>query len=422
MLRSEDNELLCHVGPGTPMGNLFRRFWLPALVPEEIQVPDCDPVRLRLLGEDLIAFRDSDGRIGVLEERCPHRRASLYFGRNEQCGIRCVYHGWKFDVDGNCTDMPNERPETDFKHKVQIKSYATAEWGGYIWVYMGPTERKPPLPAFEWATLPSVHRWQRKWHYSANWMQGLEGELDTCHTSFLHGGIDPGSLSPGLNASTANWAQDGMPTLHICDTDYGYYYGSKRDLGNGHYNWRLTQWILPSTSIIPHAKFPISSRDYIPIDDENTFVFGSSFNPDEPMTQVDRDYLETGMGAAPKLLPGSFTPEVNRTNDYKRDRALQRSGHATGIPGVNNQDRAIVEAMGPIVDRQNEHLGSSDVAVIAARRKLIQLAKDLADGKEPDLPQDPSAFNVRPIDVTTPHSRMEDVVLSYSDKLRFAAE
>ncbi len=422
MLKPEDNELLCRVGPGTPMGELFRRFWVPALIPSEIAEPDCDPVKLRLLGEDLVAFRDTNGRIGVLEERCPHRRASLFFGRNEQCGIRCVYHGWKFDVDGNCTEMPNERPETDFKHKVRIKSYAAAEWGGYIWVYMGPAELKPPLPEFEWATLPPAHRWQRKWHYSANWMQGLEGELDTCHTTFLHGGIDPATLSPGLTESTSNWAKDGMPELNVRDTEYGYYYGSKRDFGDGTYNWRLTQWILPCNSIIPHAKFPISSRAYVPIDDDNTFVFGSSFNPEAPMTQEDRDYLETGMGAAPKLIPGTFTPEVNKTNDYQRDRALQRSGHATGIPGVNNQDRAIVEAMGPIVDRENEHLGTSDVAVIAARRKLIRMAKDLADGKEPELPHNPAAFNVRPIDVTVSQDSLDAVVSSCGDKLRFAAE
>lgn len=420
MLRPEDNELLCKVGPGTPMGELFRRFWLPALIPAEIAEPDCNPVRLRLLGEDLIVFRDTDGRIGVMEERCPHRRASLYFGRNEECGIRCVYHGWKFDVDGNCVDMPNERPETDFKHKVRIKTYAAAEWGGYIWVYMGPADRKPPLPEFEWATLPPAHRWQQKWHYSANWMQGLEGELDTCHTTFLHAGIDPATLSEGLTESTRNWAQDGMPTLDVRDTEYGYYYGSKRDFGDGTYNWRLTQWILPCNSIIPHAKFPISSRAYVPIDDENTFVFGSSFNPEAPMTQEDRDYLETGMGAAPTLIPGSFTPEVNKTNAYLRDMSLQRAGHATGIPGVNNQDRAIVEAMGPIVDRENEHLGTSDIAVIAARRKLIRMAKDLADGKEPELPQHPAAFGVRAIDVTTPIEALDGVVESYSDKLRMA--
>jgi phenylpropionate dioxygenase-like ring-hydroxylating dioxygenase large terminal subunit len=419
MLKPEDNELLCRVGPGTPMGELFRRFWLPALMPHELAAPDCDPIRLRLLGEDLVAFRDSGGRIGVLEERCPHRRASLYFGRNEGCGLRCVYHGWKFDVDGNCVEMPNEPPATDFKHKVKAKSYAAAEWGGYIWVYMGPVEHKPPMPEFEWAMLPPANRWQQKWHYNANYMQGLEGELDTCHTSFLHRVDDVSTLSPGLAESSANWAKNAMPRLDVQDTDYGYYYGSQRDLGDGMFNWRLTQWILPSNSIIPHAKFPISSRAYIPIDDENTFVFGTSYNPEALMTQADRDYLETGLGAAPKLIPGTFTPEVNLTNNYQRDLAAQRRGHATGIPGINNQDRAMIEAMGPIVDREHEHIGTSDIAVIAARRKLIQLAKDLAAGQELELPRNAAAFGVRAIDVTTPDTEMDAVVASHREKLRF---
>ncbi len=419
MLRPEDNEILCRVGPGTPMGELFRRFWLPAFMPHELAEPDGEPVRFRLLGEDLVAFRDTNGRLGVLDEYGPHRRAPLSFGRNEECGIRCVYHGWKFDVDGNCVDMPNERPETDFKHKVRIKTYSAAEWGGYIWVYMGPPEKKPPLPRFEWATLPPEHRWQRKWHYNANYMQGLEGELDTCHTSFLHKVDEAAPLSEGLKEAVSNWGRDGMPRLDVRDTDYGYYYGSQRDMGDGVYNWRITQWVLPSNSIIPQPKFPISSRAYIPIDDENTYVFGTSFNPEAPMTQTDRDYLETGMGAAPTLIPGTFTPEVNRSNDYMRDYDAKRRGHASGVPGINNQDRALVELMGAIADRSKEHLGTSDVAVIAARRTLLRLAKDLAGGKEPDLPQMPAAFGVRPIDVKTADPGLDAVVETYRDKLRF---
>tara|TARA_B110000438_G_scaffold202352_1_gene193944 strand:+ start:5243 stop:6502 length:1260 start_codon:yes stop_codon:yes gene_type:complete len=417
MLNPEDNDLLCRVGPGAPMGELFRRFWMPAMVPKELPVPDCDPVRLRLLGEDLVAFRDTNGTIGVLEERCPHRRASLFYGLNEGCGLRCVYHGWKFDVDGNCVDMPNERAETDFKHKVRIKSYPAKEWGGYIWVYMGPPDRKPPLPEFEWAMLPAAHRWQKKWLYNANYMQGLEGELDTCHTTFLHRENDTSTLSPGLSEAHANWQKDGMPSLDVRVSDYGYYYGSQRKMDDDVYNWRITQWVLPSNSIIPQPIFPISSRAYIPVDDEHTMVFGTSFNPDAPMTKKDTDFLETGLGAAPKTFPGTFIPETNKSNEYMMDRDLQRRGSATGMPGVNNQDRAIVESMGPIVDRENEYLGTSDIAVIAARRILIKLAKDLAAGQEPDLPHNPALFGVRPIDVKTRFPDLDDVVIQYSDKL-----
>ena len=417
MLKPDDNEILCRVGPGTPMGELFRRFWLPAMLPEELPEPDCEPVKIRLLGEDLVAFRDTNGRIAVLDAYCPHRRAPLSFGLNAECGLRCVYHGWKFDADGKCIDMPNERPDTDFKHKIKIKSYAAAEWGGYIWFYMGPPERKPPLPEFEWALLAPEHHWQRKWHYHANYMQGLEGELDTCHTSSLHRVDENAPLSPGLKGSVTNWAADGMPRLDVRDTAYGYYYGSQRDVGDGRFNWRLTQWILPSNSIIPHAIFPISSRAYIPIDDANTYVFGTSFNPEAPMTRADIEYLESGMGAAPELIPGTFTPVVNRDNNYMKDIAARKRGHATGIPGINNQDRALVEAMGSIADRSHEHLGSSDVAVIAARRKLLRLAKDLASGKERDLPLNPAAFNVRPIDVTTADKDLDAVASRFSSLL-----
>ena len=418
MLRPEDNELLCRTGPGTPMGALFRRFWLPALAPEELPGPDCDPVRLRLLGEDLVAFRDTHGRIGILDEKCPHRRASLYFGRNEECGLRCVYHGWKFDVDGNCVEMPNEPPETEYRRKVRMKAYPAAERGGWIWVYMGPEDRRPPLPEFEWAMLAPEHRWQKKWHLRANYFQGFEGEMDTRHTTFLHRFADTSALSPGLAAAHGNWQQDGMPSIHIRPTDYGFYYGSQRGAADNLFNWRITQWILPSNSVIPHPKYPISSRAYIPIDDENSFVFGTSYNPEAPMTEADRDYLETGLGAAPRTLPGGFTPEVNRENGYMLDRASQRASNATGIPGVNNQDRAIVESMGPIVDRENEHLDPSDAAIIAARRRLLKLARDLAEGREPLLPHKPAMFGVRAIDVTTQNPDLDAVVEMYSDKLR----
>jgi phthalate 4,5-dioxygenase oxygenase subunit len=212
-----------------------------------------------------------------------------------------------------------------------------------------------------------------------------------------------------------------MPSIHLRPTDYGFYYGSQRNTADGAYNWRITQWILPSNSIIPHPKYPISSRAYIPIDDENTFVFGTSFNPEAPMTQEERDYLETGLGAAPQTIPGTFTPVVNRENDYMLDRESQRAGNSTGIPGVNNQDRALFESMGPIVDRENGHLGTSDVAVIAARRKLIQLARDLADGKEPVLPHNPAMFGVRAVDVVSKNPDLDAVVETFGDQIKLPA-
>src|SRR5438477_5597477 len=191
MLSREENELLTRTSPGTPMGNLYRRFWLPALLPQELPAPDSDPIRFRILGEDLVAFRDSNSKVAFLANNCPHRGASLFFGRNEEAGIRCVYHGWKFDVDGNCIDMPNEPAESDFKHKVKATAYPAAEYGGFIWIYMGPSDKQPPLPNYHWCTLQDANRSQvRKWMQESNYSQGVEGDLDSAHVSFLHSKLD----------------------------------------------------------------------------------------------------------------------------------------------------------------------------------------------------------------------------------------
>src|SRR2546421_3442729 len=186
MLSKEDNELLTRTGPGTPMGELFRRFWLPALLPSELPTPDCDPIRFRILGEDLIAWRDSNGQPGFVANNCPHRGASLFFGRNEENGLRCVYHGWKFAVDGTCVDMPNEPAESDFRGKVRAVAYPTVERGDVVWAYLGPTEYTPDLPELEWTRVPASHRYVTKRIQFSNYLQNVEGEVDSSHVSFLH--------------------------------------------------------------------------------------------------------------------------------------------------------------------------------------------------------------------------------------------
>jgi phenylpropionate dioxygenase-like ring-hydroxylating dioxygenase large terminal subunit len=419
MLNREDNELLTRVGPGTVMGDLFRRFWLPALMPSEIASSDCDPVRLRLLGEDLVAFRDSQGRVGILGEQCPHRRASLFYGRNEDCGLRCVYHGWKFDVDGNCVDMPSEPPESSFKHKVRQLSYPAREWGGLIWVYMGPPEHMPELPELEWTSLPPAHRWQAKWLYEANFAQGLEGELDSCHTGFLHDTSTPNSdLTAGMAQASTYWAKDNAPKLSVQNTDYGYYYGSRRSYSDEQFYWRITQWLLPTFAIIPMPTWPISCRAYVPIDDHSTFVFNTSYNPERPLSAEDLAPLENGLGPAPKLIPGTFMPELNARNDYGIDRQMQRTRNFTGIYGINNQDRAIVESMGPICDRWNEHLGTSDIAVIAMRRRLLAAAQALRRGEAPVAAGRGSLYNVRPLDIISRCAELADLVEGHADRMR----
>src|SRR5574341_1554797 len=190
MLNRENNETLCRVGPGTAMGALLRRYWLPLLLSSELPERDGAPVRVRHLGESLIAFRDTDGQVGLVAENCPHRGASLFFGRNEESGLRCVYHGWKFDTWGACVDMPNEPPGSSFKHKVRIAAYPGVEWGGVIWIYMGPPELQPEVPQFEWGLLPQSHRVIVRWAQECNFAQAMEGDLDTTHVSFLHKTLD----------------------------------------------------------------------------------------------------------------------------------------------------------------------------------------------------------------------------------------
>jgi phenylpropionate dioxygenase-like ring-hydroxylating dioxygenase large terminal subunit len=419
MLKREDNELLCRVGAGTPMGELFRRFWLPAMLPSELPAPDCAPVRLRLLGENLVAFRDSGDRIGVVHELCPHRRSSLFYGRNEDCGLRCVYHGWKFDIDGNCVDQPSEPPETNFKHKVKQISYPAREWGGFIWVYMGPKEVMPELPKLEWATLPASHRWQAKWLYEANYAQGIEGELDSCHTGFLHDTATPTTdLTAGMAKASEYWATDKAPKLTVEPTDYGYYYGSRRNYPGGQFYWRVTQWMLPSFAIIPMPTWPMSCRAYVPVDDETTLVLNTTYSPEAPLTEADLKPLISGLGPAPKLIPGTFTPELNARNDYGINREVQRTRNFTGIEGINNQDRAIVESMGTICDRWNEHLGTSDIAIIAMRRRMLEAAKALAAGTPPKVASDADLYAIRPLDVITPIGDLKALAAAHGAQMK----
>jgi phthalate 4,5-dioxygenase oxygenase subunit len=419
MLKREDNELLTRVGPGTPMGELYRRFWIPAMMPSELPHPDCDPVKLRLLGEDLIAFRDTKGRIGVMHERCPHRRASLFYARNEDCGLRCVYHGWKFDFDGNCIDQPSEPAETNFKHKVKQVTYAARDHGGFIWVYMGPKDQMPELPKLEWASLPESHRWQAKWLYEANFVQGIEGELDSCHTGFLHDTATPAKdLTAGMAKASEYWASDKAPKLTVEPMEYGFYYGSRRNYPGGKYYWRVTQWMLPAFAIIPMPTWPVSCRAYVPVDDHTTLVLNTTYNPEAPLTQEDLGPLISGLGPAPKLIPGTFIPELNARNQYGIDREVQRTRNFTGIEGINNQDRAIVESMGTVCDRWNEHLGTSDIAVIAMRRRMIEAAKALQAGTPPKAALDSSLYQIRPLDIITPIADLKTLVATYGEQMK----
>src|SRR5690348_16824094 len=216
MLSAKDNAYITRVGPGTPMGNLFRRYWLPALLAEELPEPDCAPIRLRLLGEDLVAFRTTSGKPAVLDTWCPHRNANLFWGRNEEEGLRCVYHGWKFNADGACVDMPNEPPRSRFAEKIRQTAYPAVDKGGFIWVYMGPPHLQPDgIPHFEWLDVAPEQRHVHKRLQDCNWLQNLEGEVDSSHAPFLHGSVGPDGMQPYNNNA------DRQPVFHTLETDFG---------------------------------------------------------------------------------------------------------------------------------------------------------------------------------------------------------
>jgi len=412
VLSREDNELMCRVGPGTPMGAVMRHYWLPVMYSWELE-PDGAPLKIRLLGENLTAFRQTDGRVGIMAEACPHRGASMFFGRNEENGLRCVYHGWKFDVDGACTDMPNEPAESNFRHKIHITSYQAADRGGVIWAYMGDQQNVPGLPDFEWCSLPEtqVHH-AYKGIYECNWVQALEGDIDTCHLYFLHGRLDPKD-PPTYGV----WHDDKAPRLETVETEYGLYYGARRQESEDLAYWRTTQFLFPIFSMFPAQEDgTVPSHMYTPIDDNLTMHWGvrwhptKAFNHDRKLVQKVAKVPEyNGMGPMqPKRHGEPFAdwwPVADLSNDFLMDREVQRTKNYTGIPTVRLQDAAVIWSMGPIYDRTEEHLGTTDGMIIQVRRKLIRAAKLLRDaGTPPPASEHPELYRVRSCSTVLPAS------------------
>jgi phthalate 4,5-dioxygenase len=387
MLSKEENEIVTRVGPDTPMGRTLRRYWMPALMASELAERDGAPVRVKLLGEDLVAFRDTDGRIGLLEELCPHRLASLYFGRNEECGLRCAYHGWKFDVTGACTDMMNEPEENDFKHKIHTKAYPTVELGGIVWAYMGPAEKMPPAPKFAWTQVPEKRRHVTKVIQECNWLQALEGGLDTSHAPILHRTLTDNTTRGGIRPSNP-FVRGKAPNLVVHLTDYGYQYAGVRPLGDSEIHVRAYHFILPFHQIRPSKSETGQDTDaghiWVPMDDHTTMVYNWNFlREDGELTEEDR--LERGIGNGPMHVDQkTFRSFNNKSNDYGIDRTVQKHETFSGIDGVNSQDRAIQESMGVIVDRSREHLGPADKAIIQLRRKLRDAVRAVEAGQTPD--------------------------------------
>jgi phenylpropionate dioxygenase-like ring-hydroxylating dioxygenase large terminal subunit len=384
MLDKAQNELVTHSGPGTPAGALFRRYWIPFLLSSELPEPDCPPVRVKLLSERLIAFRDTSGRLGLIDEFCAHRGVSLWFGRNEQDGLRCPYHGWKYDVDGQCTEVPSEPVESGFCQKIKLTSYPCIERGGMIWTYMGPPEEKPAEPQFEWMNLPASHCFISKRLQECNYLQAMEGGIDSSHVSFLHSGelhTDP------LHKSTRGAAYQGdrRPKFEVIESPGGLYIGARRNAEEGHYYWRITQWIMPWFSMVPpYGDNALNGHAWVPIDDENCFAWTFTYHPTRPLSDVELSTMRSGGGIHVKYVPGTFRPVANKDNDYLMDRAAQKSGrNYSGVSGIATQDSSVQESMGPIQDRSKENLVSTDNAIIMARIRLRKAALALQKGVAP---------------------------------------
>src|SRR5258707_3631901 len=315
MLRTEINELLTQSGPGTPMGQFFRRYWQPALLAEELPGDNCPPVRVKLLSERLIAFRDSTGRYGLMDEFCAHRGVSLWFARNEECGLRCPYHGWKYDVSGQCIDVPSEPEASGFAHKIKLKSYPLPERGGVLWTYMGAPETQPPLPEWEFITVPPAQTFTSKRIQESNWLQAMEGGIASSHVSFLHrGDLNSDPLFKGARGNQYNLT-DARPVFEVVDSPGGLYIGARRNAENGNYYWRITQWVMPSfTMIAPRGGHSVHGHFWIPIDDETCLACSFDYHLVRELTATDVLAMRYGQGVHCQYGPGTYRPLANKDN------------------------------------------------------------------------------------------------------------
>lgn len=403
MLTREENELLTRTGPRTPMGELLRRYWVPALLRDQLPGSDSAPVRVKVLGEELVAFRDTNGRVGLIGEYCAHRGASLFFGQNRDGGLRCVYHGWKFDVDGNCVEMPNEPPES--RVKIRLKAYPCRELGGLVWTYMGPKDRMPALPELEWARVPDSHRFVSKRFQACNYLQAMEGGIDSSHISFLHRDLGPnrqrGVGTPSRGSAVTR--KDTAPIFEVADTEYGLLIGARRDADEQSYYWRLTQWLMPwYTMIPPFGDLPLGGHAWVPIDDESCSAWSISWHPKRAVTEEEVANWRSGAGIHIELIPGTYLPKQNKSNNYLIDREAQRTDRSlSGIDGIAPQDMAVQESAGTIFDRTTEHLGQADLAIIRARQRLLQAVRDLQGGVEPPA-LDPRSHRIRSVSLILP--------------------
>jgi phenylpropionate dioxygenase-like ring-hydroxylating dioxygenase large terminal subunit len=382
----------------------MRRYWVPVALASEVAEADGPPLRVRVLGEPLVAFRDTAGRLGLVEEYCAHRCASLFLGRNEEGGLRCVYHGWKYDVAGQCVDQPTEPAVSTFKERIRLRAYPTVELGDVVWAYLGPADKQPPPPRFEWTQALPTHRHVTRTQEECNWLQALEGGIDSVHASIMHRVLRPDTTRAG----TRGFIADALPFREdVYPTDYGLCYGSVRAAPDARNYIRVYHYVLPFHTFFPYQVRGgniqmINGHMFVPMDDEHCMVYNLIYRfGDDPLSAEERDRMEWERGRGPGEITADLRKVRRIDNDWLVDRRLQKTDTYTGIEGINNQDHAIQESMGPIVDRTREHLGSTDKAIIAARRLVLGAIKTVQDGGDP-LGLGPSYYGARAIDILLP--------------------
>ena len=369
MLRKEQNELTDPDRPRHAMGQLFRSYWMPVLLAEELPEDDCPPVRVKILSERLLAFRDSNGKYGLIDEFCAHRGVSLWFGRNEEGGLRCPYHGWKYDVNGQCMEVPSEPAESGFCKKVKLTSYPLVKRGEVLWAYMGPADKKPPLPEWEFAMVRPEQTFVSKRLQECNWLQAMEGGIDSSHVSFLHRG-DLGSdpLFKGAKGNQYNLS-DMQPHFEVVEQPGGLFIGARRNAENGKYYWRITPWVMPCfTMIPPRGDHPIHGHFWVPIDDENCWAWSYDFHPVRALSKTEVDAMKDGAGVHCKV-DAAFRPLANKDNDYLIDRAAQKTGrtyqrrrrlrHAGRLAAGKHGPGLRPHQGKPGLDRQRHHHGAA---------------------------------------------------------------
>jgi phenylpropionate dioxygenase-like ring-hydroxylating dioxygenase large terminal subunit len=413
----EDNDLLTRVGPGTLMGSLFRQYWIPVVPSSHLEQPGGKPLRVKLLGEDLVAFRTKEGTVGVLGAYCSHRLAPLFFGRVEGDGIRCPYHGWKFAPGGACIEMPNVPPEHQFKERIRHLGYPAVEHGGVIWTYMGASETLPALPEFEFTMIPADQTQFRLFHHECNYLQAMEGGIDPTHVMWLHSPYDLGDdriaqAHQPPQQRIANTSGKRTPEgIEIVDTAGGFMYGARRPIGNGRSLWRINQFIFPFYTMPPGGD-QRGGRMWVPIDDEHCVKWMFTWYPTRQIMESTKEKPRPWLPEEDYIEPtndpyGHVIPKAHKANDY----LINWETHTTrrmGIAGVNLQDKCVQENEGPtpILDRTKENLCVGDLTVVKVRRLLRQAALALHEkGTIPPGVRDPGIYRVRAASTEVPDDR-----------------